>query len=80
MPVFIIRPCTRCLATNEIIRRESKDKFKEALNIRPDYEYEYKNFNLSEIMYCRIHSSDRLKFLGAAHNKRNKEQETGNRE
>jgi len=49
MPVF--RPCTygflkfifRCSVTNEKIRRVSKDKFKEALNIRPDYEYEYKS-------------------------------------
>jgi len=31
----------KCLAANEIIRRVSKDKFEEALNIRLDYEYEY---------------------------------------
>ena len=30
------------MLSNEIIYRVSKDKFKEALNIRSDYEYEYK--------------------------------------
>jgi len=47
MPVFIVKSCIsgflkfifRCLVANEIIRRASEDKFKEALNIRPDYEH-----------------------------------------
>jgi len=54
MPVFIVRLCTkgflkfifRCSAVNEIIHRVSKDKFKEALNIRPNYEYEYEIFRM----------------------------------
>jgi len=30
----------KCSAANEIICRISENKFKEALNVRPDYEYE----------------------------------------
>jgi len=32
----------RCSVVNEIIRKASENKFKEALNIRPDYEYGHK--------------------------------------
>jgi len=50
MSIFIVRPCRlpyliifRCSAANEIIRTVTEDKFKEALNIRPDYdEHEHK--------------------------------------
>ena len=43
------------LRNNEIIRRVFKDKFKKILNIRSDYEYEYKRrkegYKKTEILY-----------------------------